>query len=315
MKMKQIFLGGCERSGTTMLASMLGGHSACLAIPESQFKIDILRPGGMPETPSAVRAAGQRILESWRFKAWEVNLDPETIPWDNFGASYEKLYEWIVCQYGLKVGNSDFQYWIDQTPENVKNFGTFFEWFPDGKGIHIVRDGRAVSASVIPLDWGPNTMIGSAYDWSQKVMTGLTAEAALGSHRIYKIRYEDLVESPQEEMTQLCNWLGIEFEEQMLNNDGYSKPEYYNYKAHQLIGKKTDKGRAGAWRSKMSQRDIEIFESQTGELLEYIGYELVYGLKAGKITGKDILLSAIKELFCEFTNRIRGLIRIRKSVK
>jgi len=313
--MRQIFLGGCERSGTTMLASMLGGHSACLTIPESQFKIDILRPDGSPETADQLRMVGQRLIDNWRFKAWEVDLDPEIIPWDDLGASYAKLYEWIVCQYGLKVGKNNFQYWVDQTPENLKTFGTFIKWFPEAKGIHIIRDGRAVSASVIPLDWGPNTMIGSAYDWSQKVLTGLTAEAALGSERIYQIRYEALVANPEEEMTNLCNWLGIEFEDQILNNDGYSKPGYYNYKAHNLIGKKTDKDRAHAWRTKSSNRDIEIFESQTGELLEYLGYELVYGLKARKINGKDILLSAVQELLWELTNRIRGLIRIRRTVR
>lgn len=298
-----------------MLSSMLGGHSACLTTPEAQFKIDILRPDGLPETADQLRRIGQRLIENWRFKAWEVDLDPEMVPWDDFGASYTRLYEWIVCQYGMKVGNSSFQYWIDQTPENIKNFRTFFEWFPEGKGIHIVRDGRAVSASVIPLKWGPNTIIGSATDWSQKVLTGLTAEAALGSERIYQIRYEALVENPEEEMKSLCNWLGIEFEAQMLNNDGFSKPEYYNSKALHLVGKKPDRARASAWRTKLSNRDIEIFESHTGELLDYLGYELVYGLKARKITGKDILLSTVQELVREFINRIRGVIRIRRRFR
>ncbi|MFL5475589.1 MAG: sulfotransferase, partial [Gemmatimonadales bacterium] len=34
--MRPLFIGGCERSGTTMLAAMLGGHSRCLCLPESQ---------------------------------------------------------------------------------------------------------------------------------------------------------------------------------------------------------------------------------------------------------------------------------------
>lgn len=33
-----IFIGACSRSGTTMLGSMLGGHSKAVATPESQFK-------------------------------------------------------------------------------------------------------------------------------------------------------------------------------------------------------------------------------------------------------------------------------------
>ncbi|MBD3360653.1 hypothetical protein GF366_02510, partial [Candidatus Peregrinibacteria bacterium] len=41
--MKYIFIGGCPRSGTTMLGSLLGAHPEALCIPESQFKTDVMR--------------------------------------------------------------------------------------------------------------------------------------------------------------------------------------------------------------------------------------------------------------------------------
>lgn len=101
----------------------------------------------------------------------------------------------------------------------------------------------------------------------------------------------------------------------MLNNDGFSKPGFYNSEVLRLIGKCPDKDRANAWRTKLSNRDIEILERQTGELLEYLGYELVYGLKARKITGKDLLLFAAKELLWECINRSRGVIRIWRAFR
>lgn len=313
--MKQIFLGGCERSGTTLLASLLGGHSKCLTIPESQFKIDVLRPYGLPTDESELRDAALRTLHNWRFRAWGVNIELSEIPWKSFDRSYAKFYEWLVSQYGRSVENSHYECWIDQTPENVKNLSTFFELFPEAKAIHIIRDGRAVTASVLPLDWGPSTALHSALDWAQKVLTGICAEAAYGPDRVYRIYYETLVKQPEESLRELCEWLGLEFESRMLANEGYRKPDYYNYKAHKLVGMRTDRNRATAWQSNLSEQQLGIFESHTGELLSYLGYQPVLGLKAPRVTGSDIVMSGIRELWGECMNRIRGLIRIRKTVR
>ena len=37
---KVVFIGGCSRSGTTLLGSLLGSPSNCVTTPESQFVID-----------------------------------------------------------------------------------------------------------------------------------------------------------------------------------------------------------------------------------------------------------------------------------
>ena len=313
--MKQVFLGGCERSGTTLLASMLGVHRACLTVPESQFKIEALLPHGQPQNDADLRAAAERIIKSWRFGAWELSLHADSVPWEQIGGSYCKLLEWFVTQYGAHVGKKDFDLWVDHTPENVKYLQTLFELFPDAKGIHIVRDGRAVSASVLPLDWGPNTIMQSAYDWSQKVLFGIAAESVFGKERIYHVRYEALVHEPENVLKELCDWLDIDYDPLMLRNDGYLKPRYYNYKAHTLIGKKPDTMRARAWEEKLSPRQIELFESQTGDLLRNLGYELKYGLKARKVGGKEIVNSMVAELIREFVNRIRGNYRIHRTVR
>ena len=40
--MKHIFITGCPRSGTTMLASILGSHASSIVTPESDFFIEFL---------------------------------------------------------------------------------------------------------------------------------------------------------------------------------------------------------------------------------------------------------------------------------
>lgn len=60
---QQIFIGGCSRSGTTLLGAMLGAHSDIICSPESHFKIDVLRvlaKGKIDPQPSALLALIQQ---------------------------------------------------------------------------------------------------------------------------------------------------------------------------------------------------------------------------------------------------------------
>jgi len=79
--MKPIFIGGCERSGTTLLGAMLGGHADLLCVPEMQFKFDILRFSGN-ETQGAVQKADilRRLVKRSSFRIWELDIDAVSIP-------------------------------------------------------------------------------------------------------------------------------------------------------------------------------------------------------------------------------------------
>ena len=72
--MKTIFIGGCARSGTTLLGAMLGVHKECLTTPESQFKFEALGTRGRPKNAADVQAALHRIMEHPRFKRWGISL-------------------------------------------------------------------------------------------------------------------------------------------------------------------------------------------------------------------------------------------------
>lgn len=313
--MKPIFIGGCPRSGTTLLSALLGAHSQCIAVPESQFKIECLRPQGMPTRPDEVEATLSKILSDWRFRAWGiVPDDAESGRPDTFD-SYAAMVEWLVQEYANQHGHAEMvQTWIDHTPDNVYNLTTLLEAFTDAKAVHIIRDGRAVAASMMPLDWGPNTARGAGHYWVENVSYGLAAESILNQDRITQVRYEDLVSSPEQVLEWLCSWLGLNFEESMTRGDGFVKPAYYSYRAHRLVGKKPDSSRANAWETELKARDIEAFESVTGDFLQYLGYELRFGLKTRKTSGRDIIQSMASELVGEIVNRARGRWRIRAKV-
>ena len=53
----------------------------------------------------------------------------------------------------------------------------------------LIRNGRAVAASVLPFDWRPNTILKTARFWKDSVNYGLDAETFI-PQRVYRVRYE-----------------------------------------------------------------------------------------------------------------------------
>lgn len=288
-----------------MLGALLGANSDCLTVPESQFKIEALGSRGIPENVEDVQAALARIINDWRFKKWGMNLDPEAIPTREISASYGMLLDWLVAKYGEYVGKKDFKVWIDHSPRNIRHLYTLFTIFPEAKAIHIVRDGRGVAASVMPLDWGPNTIIGAAHWWVHNVSYGLAAESALGRDRIIRVKYEDLITHPETVLRKICAWVGIDFDPRMARGGGFKCHPHHHKKYHTLIRKPPDPKRASAWKTKLTSKQIEVFENRTEELLPYLGYELEFGLRKTSKSAAELIRTIVMEPFMECVNRVR----------
>jgi hypothetical protein len=307
-----VFIGGCGRSGTTLLGAMLGTHPSCLATPESKFRFLPHRNRQAAATidPSAVI---DRMVDHWSFKIWEVETD--RAGWLDGCDSYPELVLRIVRAYGRKVGKSEPSFWIDHTPGNVKYASVLFEQFPEARMIHLVRDGRATAASVIELDWGPNTVASAARWWVDYVTIGLDAESAHGPQRIQRVAYEDLVSEPEQILRETCDFLEIDYRAEMIDGTGFAVPRF-TVGQHALVGQRPNPERLEAWRKNLAPREVEAFESIAGELLAQLGYEPVYGPRARRLTLREKTSLALREL-CRrhILNRMRLRRRIHRSVE
>lgn len=276
--MKTVFIGGAPRSGTTFLGSLVGGHSACIATPESSFKVD-----GLIARVSQGRVidatAIERLLESGRFRAWGLQLEKGEYEDLKRTGTVLQAMSVIVQAYARRSKIEGPSVWVDHTPSNIRHVDRLLKSFPETKFVHLIRDGRAVCASVLPLDWGPNTVVAAARDWMEHLAAGLAAESSLPADRIVRVRYEDLVAAPEQELRRLCKFLELDYEDSMMKGTGFT-PEDFSRSIHPLVGQPPRSQRISAWRSEMQPRDIEIFEARTGDLLPFLGYELEFRWEA-----------------------------------
>ena len=293
--MKPIFIGGCPRSGTTLLGTVLGAHPLCCPVPEAQFKIELLR--GLPTDPEPAQAFRtlQAAIQSPRFQGWKPA--EERLPQDGIGVvdSYPELIGRLAAAYAGLSGKHEATHWIDGTPSNKNFLPTLLRLFPEARAIHIVRDGRAVAHSVMNRDWGPNTVITAAWWWLGHLSHGLAAELSLPSERIKRIQYEALVRQPKDTLADLCQWLDLEYSERMLDSRFYTVDS--NAAAFNPLTKQAPRhDRADAWRKSLSARQIEIFEAESKEMLTYLGYSMDHGPSARQATFPEKLRLGIAEL-------------------
>jgi hypothetical protein len=240
----------------------------------------------------------------WRFKLWDIELDPSRAP----DTSYSDLLTWFVEIYAEDRGLRGTT-WVDHTPENINYAPVLTRLFPEAQFVHIIRDGRAVANSIIPLDWGPNTAIKAAPWWQETVRQGLELESSLPAGRVVRVYYEDLVEAPERTLEWLCEKLALSYEPTMLKADGF-RPPGYTSSQHELIGKRPKPERATRWKRTLSDRQVEIFESMAGGLLDRLGYELLRGSLARPPTAAERTAAAVKEFVRgDVVNGIRWLIR------
>jgi Sulfotransferase family len=312
--MRSIFIGGCPRSGTTLLGTLLGTHPDCLCVPESHFKIDALRFEDVrPERvdPARVLALMRRDRD---FQGWEES--PGAPGPDERVVSYTDLVAWLVRRYGARFGKPSPKLWVDHTPDNTRFATTLVDLYPDAKMIHIVRDGRAVAASLLPLHWGPNRIDTAARYWLWHVGHALAAEACLGPGRVTRVRYEDLVEQPEPTLQRLCAFLDMDYDPVMLKGDGFRVPRHMKT-PFPLIGKPPDSRRIDAWRTTLTDRQIELFEYRVDDFLRYFGYAPLYGLRARPLNRRERVESWLEgfrrqapRLAAHVWRRLRGRPRL-----
>ena len=250
-KIQFVFIIGAPRSGTTWLYALIGNHPDVAATPEVEqtFFSRYLPP----------------VVEGWETELYHIKRGAwvQGLPYLWTEEEFDSFVQYFLEKVYVKIleKKPDARIIIDKAPEYSHHVKLIKRFVPNAKFIHIVRDGRAVASSVMPLDWGPNTIINAAHFWAEKVCYGLAAESSY-KELVMRVKYEDLVSNPVDTLKKLCSWLNLEYETNMVSGTGFKVTDYCA-KQHALIGEKPNRSRINAWISNLKDREIEIFESLT----------------------------------------------------
>ena len=306
--MRHIFITGCPRSGTTMLGSILSSSDSVIVTPESHFFNDFVF-NHLSELSSFAKKT--KVVEyynnHYRFKQWAINASHiPNLPEQVTLSSYPKVIEETVKHYAKHHSShkiTDNSIRIDHTPSNIKDFKLLNSLFPKSKFVFIVRDPRAIYASIKDLDWGPNSAMKLSQLWIE-YMAAYFALNSLDSDRVHLVKYEDLLSKPDVILKSLCEFLQLEYSDSMFSNNSSFKLPKSTLSQHALVGKSLDKTRISKWKKELKSKDIKIIESYCRSLLHAFGYTNFIN-NYYRITREDKIKSYAKEVYRYIPNKFR----------
>jgi len=197
-----VFVGGAGRSGTTLLRAMLHAHPALHAPPELKL---------IPELAAQRQRWGAHLREPLR----DAGVSPDLLD-AACRAFLDRLLRGITPP-GRRL--------VDKTPHDVLHIRWLARLYPRARFVHVVRDPRAVVASLLRQDWrDPATgepvtwctdAAAAARYWREVVDTA-HAQSVFALGRVLEIRYEDLVTTPEATMRSVLASLGLPWDPAVL---------------------------------------------------------------------------------------------------
>jgi hypothetical protein len=262
------FIVGAPRTGSTLLRRVLNAHDQVAIPPESPFLIDYLTADHVPDSRRL-----ELLLDDPEYRAWGQGLRRDLQATDVAAGIAE-----IHAFYAAAVGKSR---WGQKTPRLVRHWETLADAFPGARFIHIVRDPRAVAASLRTSAAHRSHALAAARRWRFDTNCGLTMERRLRS-RALRVRYEDLVRKPDAIVRDVCAFLGLTFDPAMLQPAELRlNPHEAGRGHHDGVGRAITSASIETWRTSLSPRDLAAINAVVARLSPLVGYQADDGSPPG----------------------------------
>ena len=284
-----------------MLRSALNAHPKIHVAGETHYFDDLRQRF---EDPSSAALSAQRAAEATDYFAalshrpYGHGGDPRQgrINPQELGARAQELggsadaYFQAYCEGEAKTANKVV--WGEKTPRHIFRIDEILATFPEARIICMSRDPRAVVASY--RDWrnqggfdfekdpghietlkAEQDRVRRSYHpatismlWRAQTNAALKAQSRWGSNKVFLQRYEDLVAKPEQALKSLSEWLGLSFQESMLNVPMHNS-SYEAYEKKQGISRAA----VNRWKTKLDPSEIRVVDRICERAMHSLCYE------------------------------------------
>lgn len=299
--MEFVFIIGIARTGSKIYKNILNEHSEINILNElhflaprwirKDFRYYFKRYFGNINSKNDVSKlidimySGKLNGSFWTTKSWNVKgvqnsiigVDKNTLKREllNSNYSYKEIFKILVEQHTIarnkNRGGAKF-------PVDISFVPTLMGWFPESKVIHIIRDPRAIYTSMVHMDKRSfvnkyklkNYIINIKrfiyLIWQYKLAVKIHKRYS-GNNNYYLSRFEDIVTEPEKYLKKLCEFLKINFQEDMLNPNVVDS-------SYKNIEKKTgfDKKALNRWKDHISPKGEFLIKLLLKSEIKEMGY-------------------------------------------
>lgn len=234
---RPVFICGHPKSGTTLVRALVDDHPELVVFPEetSFFRTAIPILGHRVVKTRTMLLSRQFILRSFPevplpeslLKEAEAVSDlarPELYALMRMHQVAEEIGELLgsrhfgdglasaVLAFGQVYGklSERSRYWVEKTPHNEQFAGQIFEWWPEARCIHVVRDPRDNYASYRTKRSFQLPLSRFTEEWQASMRAGMQNQKKYGQDAYLILNYEKLLRTPDEALRLVTDFLGIE---------------------------------------------------------------------------------------------------------
>lgn len=260
-----VFMFGALRSGTTLLRLMLTSHSQIHSPGEADYLFDHLIHS--PSAPGSWLCDREALADDWKFRLAGITLPDGQEGSDLVYSLNDLIHERAT---GKLVTVS-----IHRNAQAVSSL------FPKAKYIHLLRDPRDTARSAVSMGWDGNSYYGVRH-WLDTEMNWKLA--GIPEDQVLTVRFEELIKDVPKGLSEICDFLQLEFEPNMLL---YHKDSTYG---------PPDPTMSHKWQSQVSSREVARIEGKVGSLLQDRGY---------RPFGEPVTPGVIESVWLKIDNKLR----------
>lgn len=290
---RPVIICGHPKSGTTLLRSLLDSHPQLVVYPDETFFFR----GFLPEIRNLSQE--QKISLAQRYLLhYFSQKDNSTTGSTSISEDEEQIYltyakTCMVMQKQIKENHlrhdgdmlsaiilafgqvhqilaADTIYWVEKTPYNEHFTDLIFEWWPNARCIHVLRDPRD-NYTAYHRKHQRLAVEEFARSWNASLSVGLKNQNRYGENHYRIIRFEDLTQNPEECLQEIIAFLGIRDDDILRKptNNGipWAGNSMFNDKFTGISSKPT-----GRWKLILSADEVNVIEAVCGGNMKKMGY-------------------------------------------
>lgn len=314
--MPVFFIVGFAKSGTSWLMRTLNGHPEIFCTGEGLFfgrgtDLDKRKGTVAPSSLYGVFADSEYLRKWIQKSAWSRgdDVDEHVTNLTRMAGDYFMGRKLAGTNKRIVGDKTPFV-----TEECIREISMIY---PEARVVHIIRDGRDVAVSAVHHMWNHSADAGGHLDsvqaeelakrdayredpeaffengqsifnegrfrmgfvdpWRSLTASAVEDGPALLGENYSEVRYEDLLENPEQEIGRLLEFLGADTSEQAVTRSieagSFEKWTKGRERGQEDSSSFFRKGVAGDWQNAFTEEDKRIFKEMAGDLLIELGYE------------------------------------------
>jgi len=261
-----LLVGGFPSGGTDLTKTILNAHPDVHLIGEMPSLAGLAASGFTSDTRFGSQEEIQVFEDNLKNLDRYGNLESVNFDFSNLTSADNPLSLETVLRHTFSEQNTDV--WGSKTPQFTEDMLALSELLPNAKFLIVVRDVRDVC-----LSWATKwekDKLWCASKWAERMSYGLEVAKHLLNDRTHFVKFEQLLDSPQEVCRGICDFVGIPFSTRMLEHHLHTE-QHLDGKLN--YGQAIKRDNLEKWRTALAPQTVQRIEEIAYTTMGQLDYQ------------------------------------------